>query len=243
MDGNSPPFCIFSCVWITPPFEAITYAISKNFEIASDFYLFLFHNTCSISSCIARWRSRELVVVSCTVTGKRSLGSARPESSCTFRFPSLWGWKPRMGIWLTQNLHNKDGPTSEPTLPIRLIKIRLPKARRAVYFSKRMVNSLKSLKEVENQKMLCCLPTWISGRASEAPGSERIVGTYVVDTWMILEQRWEKNRKGKDMRRKSAILVLKRSYRKLPRWTALSKIGSAGQFTHLPQSTSASPMS
>jgi len=58
---------------------------------------------------------------------------------------------------------------------------------------------------------------------------------------MILEQRWEKNRKGKDMRRKSAILVLKRSYR--PWWTALSKIGSAGQFTHLPQSTSASPMS
>jgi len=76
-----------------------------------------------------------------------------------------------------------------------------------------MVNSLKSLKEVENQKMLCCLPTWISGRASEAPGSERIVGTYVVDTRMILEQRWEKNRKGKDMRRKSAILVKKRSSR------------------------------
>lgn len=60
-----------------------------------------------------------------------------------------------------------------------------------------MVNSLKSFLEVENQKMLCCLPknAWISGRASEAPGSERIeriVGTGVVDTKMILEQRWEK---------------------------------------------------
>ena len=99
-----------------------------------------------------------------------------------------------MGIWLTQNLHNKDGPTSSP-MPILIIKIRLPKARRAVYKSKRMVNSLKSFLEVENQKMLCCLPTWISGRASEAPGSERIeriVGTGVVDTRIILEQRWEK---------------------------------------------------
>jgi hypothetical protein len=57
-----------------------------------------------------------------------------------------------------------------------------------------MVNSLKSFLEVENQKMLCCLPknAWISGRASEAPGSERIVGTGVVDTRMLLEQRWEK---------------------------------------------------
>jgi hypothetical protein len=57
-----------------------------------------------------------------------------------------------------------------------------------------MVNSLKSFLEVENQKMLCCLPknAWISGRASEAPGSERIVGTGVVDTIMLLEQRWEK---------------------------------------------------
>ena len=60
-----------------------------------------------------------------------------------------------------------------------------------------MVNSLKSFLEVENKKMLCCLPknAWIRGRASEAPGSERIeriVGTGVVDTRMILEQRWEK---------------------------------------------------
>lgn len=59
-----------------------------------------------------------------------------------------------------------------------------------------MVNSLKSFLEVENQKMLCCLPknAWISGRASEAPGSERIeriVGTGVVDTRMILERRSE----------------------------------------------------
>lgn len=53
-----------------------------------------------------------------------------------------------------------------------------------------MVNSLKSFLEVEeNKKMLCCLAknAWISGRASEAPGSERIV-----DTRMILEQRGEK---------------------------------------------------
>lgn len=56
-----------------------------------------------------------------------------------------------------------------------------------------MVNSLKSFLEVENQKMLCCLPLPKNGgRASEAPGSERIVGTGVVDTRMILEQRWEK---------------------------------------------------
>lgn len=66
--------------------------------------------------------------------------------------------------------------------------------------------------------MLCCLPknAWISGRASEAPGSERIeriVGTGVVDTRMILELRWEKWRKGKSLRRKSAILVKKRSSR------------------------------
>ncbi|KAK7325668.1 hypothetical protein VNO80_33933 [Phaseolus coccineus] len=40
--------------------------------------------------------------------------------------------------------------------------------------------------------MLCCLPLPKNGgRASEAPGSERIVGTGVVDTRMILEQRWE----------------------------------------------------
>lgn len=55
-----------------------------------------------------------------------------------------------------------------------------------------MVNSLKSFLEVETQKMLCCLPknAWISGRASEAPGSERIeriVGTYYSGTRMILE--------------------------------------------------------
>jgi hypothetical protein len=55
-----------------------------------------------------------------------------------------------------------------------------------------MVNSLESFLEVENQKMLCCLPknAWISGRASEAPGSERI--ERIVGTRMILEQRWEK---------------------------------------------------
>lgn len=132
-----------------------------------------------------------------------------------------------MGIWLTQNWHNKDGPTSSPkpkegrALPILIRKIRLPKisnnkkARRAVYKSKRMVNSLKSFLEVENQKMLCCLPknAWISGRASEAPGSERIE-RIVVDTRMILEQRWEKWRKGSTkLRRKSAILVKKRSSR------------------------------
>lgn len=50
-----------------------------------------------------------------------------------------------------------------------------------------MVNSLKSFLEVETQKMLCCLPknAWISGRASEAPGSERI--ERIVGTRMILE--------------------------------------------------------
>jgi hypothetical protein len=44
----------------------------------------------------------------------------------------------------------------------------------------------------ENKKMLCCLAknAWISGRASEAPGSERI--ERIVDTRMILEQRGEK---------------------------------------------------
>ena len=131
-----------------------------------------------------------------------------------------------MGIWLTQNWHNKDGPTSspkegsahsnyqDPATQVRKISNN-KKARRAVYKSKRMVNSLKSFLEVENQKMLCCLPknAWISGRASEAPGSERIVGTGVVDTRMLLEQRWEKWRKGKSLRRKSAILVKKRSSR------------------------------
>jgi hypothetical protein len=77
-----------------------------------------------------------------------------------------------------------------------------------------MVNSLKSFLEVEeNKKMLCCLAknAWISGRASEAPGSERI--ERIVDTRMILEQRGEKWRKGKSLRRKSAILVKKISSR------------------------------
>lgn len=55
-----------------------------------------------------------------------------------------------------------------------------------------MVNSLKSFLEVENQAMLPTKERMDKWASKRSPGSERIVGTGVVDTRMILEQRWEK---------------------------------------------------